>query len=110
MSVSKARLMAMIEAIVQITNPKLVVLFGSQARSAAAHHSDIDLLIVGERPENATWSRRREIGRIRRNLPSIGVPVDILFFTPDEVAHWRDTTNHIIHDAFRDGEVLYERP
>jgi predicted nucleotidyltransferase len=110
MSVSKAQLMALTEVIVQITHPKLVVLFGSQARGAAAQHSDIDLLIVGERPESTTWSRRREIGRIRRTLPPIGVPVDILFFTPDEVAYWRDTTNHIIHDAFRDGEVLYERP
>ena len=109
MAVSREQLKVLTEAIVKIANPKLVMVFGSQARGAAARNSDIDLLIVGERPEKTGWSRRREIGRIRRSLPSIGTPIDILFFTPDEVTRWRNTTNHIINDAFREGEVLYER-
>ena len=72
--------------------------------------SDIDLLIIGDRSPDAKWSRRREIGRIRRGLPLIGVPIDILFFTPDEVDKWRHTTNHVVSEALREGRVIYERP
>lgn len=92
-----------------MANPELIILFGSQARGTANEFSDIDLLIVGNHPLDEAWSRRREIGRIRRSLPSLELPVDILFFTPDEVVRWKDTTNHIISEAYREGEVLYER-
>ncbi|HZI20166.1 MAG TPA: nucleotidyltransferase domain-containing protein [Pyrinomonadaceae bacterium] len=108
-TVSKDQLAAITDAIKHITNPKLVILFGSQARGTADQHSDIDLLVIGDRPLNEVWSRRREIGKIRRSLPPTKIPVDILFFTPDEVLKWRDTTNHIISEAFQEGEVLYER-
>ena len=87
-----------------------IILFGSQARGTANVGSDIDLLIVGDRPNQETWSRRREIGRIRRALPLIGRPIDILLFTPEEVESWRHTTNHVVSQALREGMVLYERP
>ena len=108
-TVSKDQIASITDAIKQVANPTLVILFGSQARGTADQHSDIDLLVIGDRPLDRAWSRRREIGRIRRSLPPTKIPVDILFFTPDEVLKWRDTTNHIIREAFQEGEVLYER-
>jgi predicted nucleotidyltransferase len=108
-TVSRDQLAAIADAIRRVANPRLVILFGSQARGTANEHSDIDLLIVGDRPLGEAWSRRREIGRIRRNLPPTRIPIDILFFTPEEVRRWRDTTNHVISEAFQEGEVLYER-
>lgn len=108
-AVSRDQLAAIASAIKHVANPRLVILFGSQARGTANEYSDIDLLVVGDRPLDEAWSRRREIGRIRRSLPPLKVPIDILFFTPDEVLRWKDTTNHIISEAFREGEVLYER-
>jgi uncharacterized protein len=107
--VSRDQLTAIADAIKQVANPDLVILFGSQARGTANENSDIDLLVVGDRPLNEAWSKRREIGRIRRSLPPVKVPIDLLFFTPDEVLRWKGTTNHIISEAFREGEVLYER-
>ena len=98
------------KAIVVAANPLLVILFGSQSRGTADNGSDIDLLIVGERPANGSWSRRREVGNIRRSLPSLNIPIDILFYTPDEVRRWKDTTNHVVHEAFTEGDVIYERP
>jgi predicted nucleotidyltransferase len=108
--VSNDQLASLAERIIQLVEPRQVILFGSQARGTAKDDSDIDLLIVGDRSPGETWSRRREIGRIRCNLPSFGVPIDILYFTPEEVERWRDTTNHIVSEALREGKVLYERP
>jgi predicted nucleotidyltransferase len=109
-TVSNDQLASLAERIIRLVDPCQVILFGSQARGTAEEGSDIDLLIVGDRSPGETWSRRREIGRIRRNLPFIGVPIDILFFTPEEVERWRDTTNHVVSEALREGIVLYERP
>jgi predicted nucleotidyltransferase len=98
------------QRIIDLADPLQVILFGSQARGTAGEGSDIDLLIVGDRPMGEVGSRRREIGRIRRGLPHLGVPIDILLFTPEEVERWRHTTNHIVSQALREGTVLYERP
>ena len=107
-TISKDQLVSITNAIRQVSNPRLVILFGSQARGTANKHSDIDLLVIGDRPVHK-WSRRHEIGRIRRSLPPTNIPVDILFFTPQEVQKWRSATNHIISQAFHEGEILYER-
>jgi predicted nucleotidyltransferase len=98
------------ERIARAVNPERVILFGSQARGTTDERSDIDLLIVGGRPSDSGWSRRREIGRIRRSIPRVGIPVDIVLFTPDEVDRWKDTTNHVVSEAIREGRVIYERP
>jgi predicted nucleotidyltransferase len=98
------------ERIARAVNPERVILFGSQARGTTDERSDIDLLIVGGRPSDSGWSRRRQIGRIRRSIPRVGIPVDIVLFTPDEVDHWKDTTNHVVSEAIREGRVIYERP
>ena len=109
-TVSTDQLASLAERIIDLANPRQVILFGSRARGTAKEDSDIDLLIIGDRSPDAKWSRRREIGRIRRGLPLIGVPIDILFFTSDEVDKWRHTTNHIVSEALREGRVIYERP
>ena len=109
-TVTNEQLGKIAKAIVNTANPLRVILFGSQSRGTANGNSDIDLLVIGERPANEPWSRRREVGNIRRSLPSLDIPVDILFYTPDEVLRWKDTTNHVVREAFAEGDVLYERP
>ena len=109
-TVSQEQLSSIADAIRKVSNPRLVILFGSQARGTANPNSDIDLLVIGDPPPTGKWSRRQEIGKIRRSLPNTKLPVDVLFFTPDEARKWRSTTNHIISEAFREGEVIYERP
>ena len=108
-AVTDDALATLTEAVVRIADPRLVLLFGSQARGTAGEDSDVDLLIVGDRPADGSWSRRLEIGKIRRALPRLGVGIDILLFTPEEVEQWRGSLNHVIGDAFREGKVLYER-
>jgi predicted nucleotidyltransferase len=96
-------------SIVSAVNPLKVVLMGSHARGNARSDSDIDLLVIGDPPKSGTWSRRKSVGDIRRKLPKIKVPVDILFFTPEEVSRWKDAKNHVIHHALTEGTILYER-
>jgi hypothetical protein len=39
----------------------------------------------------------------------MGVSKDILWHTPEEVAHWQDALAHVIARAMREGRVLYAR-
>jgi predicted nucleotidyltransferase len=109
-TVSDDQLASLARRIIDLANPRQLILFGSHSTETAREGSDIDLLIVADRPTGETRSRRREIARIRRGLPPLGIPIDLLLFTPDEVEKWRNTTNHVVSDALREGKVLYERP
>ncbi len=109
-SVTEDQLQWLTNTIARAVNPKRIILFGSQARGTADDRSDVDLLIVDDPAPSSSWSRRREIGKIRRSIPPMGIPVDVVLFTAEEVGRWKDTTNHVIGDAYREGKVLYERP
>lgn len=98
------------DAVLRQINPLLVIVFGSQAKGTANADSDIDLLVIDERPFSATRSRRRLIGEIRRSIPAGRHPIDVLLFDASELGYWSDTTNHVIARALREGVVLYERP
>ena len=100
---------ALTAAITQIAKPQLVILFGSQARGSADAESDVDLLVVEHKEDWESSSRRREIGRLRRALPRVGFPIDLLLFTPREVDRWKSSQNHVVAEAFENGQVLYER-
>jgi uncharacterized protein len=111
MMVKQARLNEVItESLSGIANPQLLILFGSQARGTANQYSDIDLLVVASKDRWKTPNRLREISRLRRALPRLGFPVDILLFTPSEVEYWSDAQNHVVYEALQNGIVLYERP
>ena len=97
-------------AVLQRLTPLLVVLFGSQATGTSNPDSDIDLLVIDDQPFSPRRSRRRIIGDIRRSIRADSYPVDVLLFDAAELAQWRETTNHVIARALREGVVLYERP
>lgn len=101
---------ALRSAVLQRLTPLLVVLFGSQARGTSNPDSDIDLLVIDDQPFSPRRSRRRIIGDIRRSIRADSYPVDVLLFDAAELARWRETTNHVIARALREGVVLYERP
>ena len=100
----------MVRAIVEAVDPEQVILFGSRARGDAKEESDVDLVVVESEPFGKTRSRRLEAVRLWRALSGFLVPKDILVYSRDEVALWRDSLNHVLAQALREGKVLYERP
>lgn len=100
----------MTECIVREVNPLKIILFGSAARGQLHDASDVDLLVIEDAPFGAERSRFRETGRINRVLAGFGVAKDILVYSADEVSRWRNSVNHVIFHALREGRELYVRP
>jgi uncharacterized protein len=95
--------------IVKEVDPKQVILFGSQARGAARPNSDLDSLIVQDHPFVPGRTRRQQLVKLWRLLARFPFSQDILVYTPEEVEEWRQTKNHVMARALREGKLLYER-
>ena len=99
----------MVRTIVDEVDPEQVILFGSRARGDATAESDFDFIVVEAGPFGAGRSRHDEEARLYRALAGCGAPKDILVYSRDDVEHWRDSLNHVLARALREGKVLYER-
>ena len=108
--VDDALLRRMVKTIVDEVDPEQVILFGSCARGDAAADSDVDFVVVEAAPFGDGRDRRSEATRLWRALAGFGISKDILVYSRDEVEYWRDSLNHVLARALREGEVLYERP
>lgn len=86
-------------------NPERIVVFGSAARGETANGSDLDLLVVME-SDLPPHKRATPIRLMFRPSPC---PMDILVFTPREVAHWNGAVGHIVTEALRTGKVMYDK-
>jgi len=51
----------------------------------------------------------KRAARYRRALTGVAGAKDILVWTPDEVAQWRDVPNAFVTAAVQEGVVLFER-
>ena len=108
-AVSDTVIRQMVEAIVDISNPEQVILFGSRGRGDFTERSDIDLIVVEAEPFGPGRSRHKVMNRLYRAVSGFGVPADILAYSLDDVEYWRDSLNHVLARALREGKVLYER-
>lgn len=82
--------------------PARVVLFGSHARGDAGEKSDLDFLVI----EANVGSKLDEMVRLRDALPPLGVPVDIVVVSEDEVARRQHVPSTLVHRALREGRPL----
>lgn len=101
---------AMVERIVAEVDPERVILFGSRARGDARDDSDVDFIVIEAEPFGEGRTRNAEMVRIDKSLAAFRVGVDVLVYSEDEVEYWRDSINHVLARALREGRVLYERP
>lgn len=82
--------------------PRLVMLFGSRAAGTARRDSDYDLLVV-LRVSDSGEPRSLPVRRLLRGL---GVPFDIVVYTPEEWDAFRTHPLALAHDIARHGKVL----
>ena len=99
----------MVDALVREIDPQRIYLFGSRARGEAGEASDTDLLIVERDSFGPDHSRLQELRRIRKALSPFKTPKDVLVYSEDELAEWRDSVNHVIGTCLREGVLLYVR-
>ena len=94
-----------VRAIAQRFCPERIVLFGSYASGQPTPDSDLDLLVV---MDTSLPPHKRAVPMYMTFRPA-PCPMDILVFTPSEVATWNGTVNHVITEALSTGKVMYER-
>ncbi len=99
----------MVNAIVREMNPEKIIVFGSRAKGTAQPDSDVDLLIVENGSEERKRSRRKEMTHLWKLLVHFPISQDILIYSPQEIDQWKNTKNHVISRALREGKVIYER-
>lgn len=93
-----------VRRIVRVIHPNKIILFGSRARGHDRPASDVDLLVIAESSEP----------RYRRSIPLYGAlsdimaPIDIIVYSPAEVADWSAVRQAFVTTAVREGKVLYE--
>ncbi|MCP9841978.1 nucleotidyltransferase domain-containing protein [Synechococcus sp. J7-Johnson] len=84
-----------------------VRLFGSRARGTARPDSDLDLLVTVPDAWLATHSRFEETGRLAWRLAHHRLPIDLLLYSQQEVAHHRLARQHVVTEAYRTGRTLH---
>jgi predicted nucleotidyltransferase len=99
----------MVQAIVNEVDPEKVILFGSRGRGDERQDSDVDLVVVEAEPFGPKRSRRKEMVRLYHAVAGFPVAADVLVYSCDDVDYWRDSLNHVLARALREGKVLYER-
>ena len=103
--VTEELLAEIVQRVRSVSNPRLIVLFGSRARGDPQADSDLDILVVQESDE----LRWRRAAPIRRALAGLFPAKDIVVYTPEEVEAWKGVPSAFITTILREGKILYER-
>lgn len=102
-------LQQMVQTIINEVAPETIILFGSRARGDARADSDVDLLVVETEPFSPQRSRRKEAARLYMALRGMAISKDILLYSRDEFERWKNSLNHVVGRAHREGRVLHGR-
>jgi predicted nucleotidyltransferase len=94
-----------VRRIVETAQPEKIILFGSRARGDARPNSDFDLLVIKESNEPGY----QRDAPLYHALAGLNVEVDVLVYTPEEVADWAQVPQAFVTTATREGKIVYER-
>jgi len=104
-SVTEALLEGISQRIRAAFQPDEVVLFGSYARGEPTLDSDLDLLVVmaSDEPMAQRIVRVAEVAQVRF------LPMDLLVYTPNEIAEQLAKGDSFIAEILAKGRILYQR-
>jgi len=86
--------------------PDRIILFGSQAKGEARKDSDVDLLVVMPRLDGHKLDASIAMRNALRGIP---LGKDIMVATSEEIEGRGEVRGIALHDALKDGVVLYDR-
>lgn len=89
------------QQIVELCDPHIILLFGSQAKGTAGQDSDVDLCVVA-----STSNKRELLTELYYNV-EFERPLDILLYTPEEWANSAADPHSFAHKLDREGVLLY---
>ncbi len=104
--VSKNQIQQIQQILVEIEQPKVIYLFGSYAYGKPDEQSDIDILVVSD----YTLPRRKRGIKARKELAKLHLPIDIVFYTPEEINKYNDASLAFITTITQKGRKIYEQP
>ncbi|MBM4040870.1 MAG: nucleotidyltransferase domain-containing protein [Planctomycetes bacterium] len=104
MGIDDSLVVEIVRRILSVASPYKVVLFGSAARGEMTKDSDIDLLVVEERPGDT----RQESVRLRQALRGMGYPFDVIVLSRDDFEATKGVIGGIAYPAHKYGKLIYE--
>ncbi len=90
--------------IVKAVHPVKIVMFGSYAWGQPTVDSDLDLFVIIPSSDEPAYRRARGI---YRSLRGIGVPVDVVVQTHEEVERSRKVVTSLARKVMEEGKVLH---
>ena len=103
--VTRATINDMVARIAERFHPRRVILFGSHARGQATEHSDVDLLVVVDRPGPRG---RRSAPIIRMLAEEFDLPVDVIVRSHEAIEEWQHVPGTLCRKIAEEGVVLYD--
>jgi predicted nucleotidyltransferase len=100
---SEEQIRAVVERLRRAAPDATIILFGSHARGDAREGSDLDILVV----EPVVESRYAEMVRLDNELRGLGALTDIIVVGAAVYQEWADEPGTVLHEAAREGKVLY---
>ena len=80
-----------------------VILFGSAVRGDMNQDSDLDFLVI----ERDVEDRHAEQVRLRRELRSLGIPVDVLVVSERYADEWGSAYGSTVYAALTEGRLVH---
>lgn len=94
---------AIVERITSKYNPKAIIVFGSVAKGTSTEDSDLDIAVILE----SDLSEHERNVDVRVCIGPIGIAMDLMVFTPEEVEEGRTREGSIIYEVLNSGRVVY---
>ena len=104
MTIDNNKFAEVVRRVVEVAQPDKIILFGSAVRGEMGPNSDLDMLVV-----KSGVHRRRLAQNIYRHLVGVGLPVDIVVVTPEDIDRYGNAIGLVLETALREGRVVYEQ-